>query len=359
MQSAMGTQPAIFKWRQTEPALILCTVRWYLRYSLSLRDVEELLQERGLKADHTTVWRWVQRYAPELEQRLRRYLKPTNKSWRVDETYIRVKGRWCYLYRAIDSGGTTIDFLFSALRDGDAAKRLFRGALSNSSHPQPRVINTDLAPIYGAASLDIKKEGILRHCCRHRPVQYLNNILEQDHRAIKRRVNAKQGFREFQAARRTIQGYEAINMIRKGQVRWLSGMMSSVRSDSSRSSSIWLPEIVMPACPRPSSVNHSELQRIPPIYGSAIPDLKKEGILRRRCRHRPVQYLNNILEQDHRAIKRRVHAKQGFREFQAARRTIQGYEAINMMRKGQVRWVNRNDVRHHIQFINKLFELSA
>ena len=87
MHSAMAIRPAIFKWRQTEPVLILCAVRWYLRYSLSLRDVQELLEERGLEADRTTVWRWVQRYSPELEQRLRRYLKPTNKSWRVDETY--------------------------------------------------------------------------------------------------------------------------------------------------------------------------------------------------------------------------------------------------------------------------------
>ena len=152
------------------------------------------------------------------------HLKPTNKSWRLDETYIRVKGRWCYLYRAIDSTGATIDFLLSALRDADAAKRLFRKALSDPSHPQPRVINTDLAPTYGSAIPDIKKEGTLRRRCRHRPVQYLNNILEQDHRAIKRRVNAKQGFREFQAARRTIQGYEAMNMIRKGQVRWVDKM---------------------------------------------------------------------------------------------------------------------------------------
>jgi transposase-like protein len=89
----MATRPTIFKWRQTEPALILCAARWYLRYSLSLRDVEELREERGLEADHTTVWRWVQCYGPELEQRLRRHLKPTNKSWRVDETYFRVKGR--------------------------------------------------------------------------------------------------------------------------------------------------------------------------------------------------------------------------------------------------------------------------
>jgi transposase-like protein len=213
----------MFKWRQTEPGLILCAVRWYLRYSLSLRDVEELWEERGLRVDHTTVWRWVQRYAPELEQRLRGHLKPTNKSWRVDETYIRVKGRWCYLYRAIDSTGATIDFLLSALRDAEAAKHLFRKALSRPSHPQPRVINTDLAPIYGSAIPDIKKEGTLRSRCRHRPVQYLNNILEQDHRAIKRRVQAKQGCREFQAAGRTLQGYEAMNMIRKGQIRWVSG----------------------------------------------------------------------------------------------------------------------------------------
>ena len=129
------TRPAIFKWRQTAPELILCAVRWYLRYSLSLRDVEELFAERGLEADHTTIWRWVQRYGPELDQRLRRHLKPTNKSWRVDETYIRVQGAWCYLYRAIDSAGATIDFLLSALRDVAAAKRLFRSAIHRIRSP--------------------------------------------------------------------------------------------------------------------------------------------------------------------------------------------------------------------------------
>ena len=217
-----ATRPAIFKWRQTAPELILCAVRWYLRYSLSLRDVEELLAERGLESDHTTIWCWVQRYGPELDRRLRRNLKPTNKSWRVDETYVR-EGQLVLPLQAIDSAGATIDFLLSALRDADAAKRLFRKALSNPSHAQPRVINTDLAPIYGSAIPDIKKEGTLRRRCRHRPVQYLNNILEQDHRAIKSRVNAKQGFRAFQAAQRTLQGYEAIHMMRKGQVRWVSG----------------------------------------------------------------------------------------------------------------------------------------
>ena len=96
-------RPLIFKWRHFEPHIILCAVRWYLRFSLSYRDVQELLTERGVEVDHSTIWRWVQRFAPELNQRLRPHLKPTNRSWRVDETYVRVKGRWCYLYRAIDS----------------------------------------------------------------------------------------------------------------------------------------------------------------------------------------------------------------------------------------------------------------
>jgi transposase, IS6 family len=137
-----STRPAILKWRQTAPELIFCAVGWYLRHSLSLRDVEERLTERGLQADHTTIWRWVQRYGPEQEQRLRGPLKPTKISWRVDETRVWVKGRWYYLYRAIDSAGATIDFLLSALLDADAAKRLFCRALSDPCRPQPFFINT-------------------------------------------------------------------------------------------------------------------------------------------------------------------------------------------------------------------------
>ena len=216
-------RPAVFKWRQTEPELILCAVRWYLRYSLSFRDVEERLRERGLEANPTTIWRWVQRDGPELEERLRRHLKPTNTSWRVDETYVRVKGRWGDLYRALDSTGATINFVLSGWRDAATATRLFRKALTDPSHPQPRVINTDQARLDGSAISGVKKAGLLRRRCRHRPVQYVNNILEPDHRAIKRRVKATQGCCEFQAARRTIHGYEAMHMIRKGQARWVSG----------------------------------------------------------------------------------------------------------------------------------------
>jgi IS6 family transposase len=112
----------LFKWRQFEPEVILLAVGWYLRFSLSYRGVEELLAERGLLVDHVTVWRWVQSYALELERRLRQKLRPTNYGWRVDETYIRVKGKWVYLYRAVDSSGATIDFLLSAKRDAAAAR---------------------------------------------------------------------------------------------------------------------------------------------------------------------------------------------------------------------------------------------
>ncbi len=119
-------RPALFKWRHFEPGIIICAVRWYLRFSLSYRDVEELLMERGLPADHTTIWRWVQRYAPELNKRCRRELKPTNGSWRVDETYICQGGSWRYLYRAVDSTGATIDFWFSAERDAAAASSCSR-----------------------------------------------------------------------------------------------------------------------------------------------------------------------------------------------------------------------------------------
>src|SRR5580693_1540300 len=181
----------------SKPEVILLAVGWYLRFSLSYRDVEELLAERGLQADHVTVWRWVQRYAPEMERRLRSRLRPTNDSWRVDETYIRVKGKWVYLYRAVDSSGATIDFLLSAKRDAAAAERFLAKALGGENHPAPRVINTDGHAAYPPAIAQLKSEGTLDSGCQHRPVPYLINVLEQDHRAIKWRVNASQGFRSF------------------------------------------------------------------------------------------------------------------------------------------------------------------
>jgi transposase, IS6 family len=236
-------RPVEFKWRQFEPQLILMAVGWYLRFSLSYRDVEELLQERAMPADHVTVWRWVQRYAPELNRRLRSHLKPTNKSWRVDETYIRVKGKWTYLYRAVDSAGASIDFLLSARRDAAAAKRFFQKALSSPNHPTPRVINVDKNPSYPPVVEALKSEGTLRRRCRLRPVQYLNNVLEQDHRAIKRRVRASQGFRSFWGAYRagapTARSKVTKPCMRFGRDKpggWESGRLSA-NSDSSPSSS--------------------------------------------------------------------------------------------------------------------------
>jgi IS6 family transposase len=154
-----------------------------------------------------------------MERRLRSELKPTNDSWRVDETYVRVKGKRVYLYRAVDSTGATIDFLLSAKRDTAAAERFLAKALGGANHPAPLVINTDKEAAYPLAIVQLKAEGALEENCGHRPVQYLNNVLEQDHRAIKRRVRASQYFRSFWAAWRTIAGYEAVHMIRKGQAR--------------------------------------------------------------------------------------------------------------------------------------------
>ncbi len=216
MTSAL-TAVSPFKWRHFAPEIILMAVRWYLRYSLSLRDVEELLMERGLSVDHTTIWRWIQRYAPELERRFRSHRQPTNGSWRVDETYVRVKGRWVYLYRAVDSSGATLDFLLSEQRDGAAARRFLNQVLQGENHPAPRVTNTDKHAGYPPAIQALKQEG-LSAGCEHRAVKYLNNVIEQDHRAIKRRVKASSHFRAFDSAAATLAGYEAMHVLRKGQV---------------------------------------------------------------------------------------------------------------------------------------------
>jgi len=208
----------LFKWRHFEKEIIVLTVRWYLRYALSYRDLEEMMQERGLSLDHTTIYRWVQCYAPEIEKRARPYLSKTNDSYRVDETYVKVKGIWVYLYRAVDSQGNTIDFLLRAKRDMVAAKRFLKKVLHASHSESPRVINVDKNAAYPPAVDRLKKEEILAKDCELRQVKYLNNIIEQDHRFIKRLVKPGLGFGSFHSARRTLKGYEIMNMIRKGQI---------------------------------------------------------------------------------------------------------------------------------------------
>ncbi|WP_439548879.1 IS6 family transposase [Falsiroseomonas sp.] len=168
-----------FKGRQFTAEVILWAVRWYLMFPISYRDLELMLQDRGVEISHTTIFRWIQAYAPQLEKRLRPHLCRRNGSWRVDETYVRVKGRWTYLYRAVDSSGQTIDFLLAAHRDAAAAKRFFRKALGQPHTVTPRTITVDKNPAYPRAVADMKENGVLSRFARLRQSKYLNNIVEQ------------------------------------------------------------------------------------------------------------------------------------------------------------------------------------
>src|SRR5918993_1019020 len=177
-----------------------------------------MLADRGIQVDHTTLFLWIQAYAPELDKRIRSHLRVTNGSWRVDETYIRVKGEWVYLYRAVDAAGQTIDFLLSVRRDAAAAKRFFRKALKQAHTVNPRTITVDKNAAYPVATKAMKRAGELWRFAKLRQVKFLNNMVEQDHRRIKRLVRPGLGFKSFVTATQTIAGYEAMAMIRKGQI---------------------------------------------------------------------------------------------------------------------------------------------
>ena len=180
-----------------------------------------MMRERGLLVDHSTIWRWVQRYAPEINKRMRPYLKMSGTSYRVDETYINV-GKTCkYLYRAIDSTGQTIKFMLSAKRDVSAAKRFFHKMMRADHRRLPFSISVDKNAAYPEAFTSSQNEKVLPHDCKLRRVKYLNNIIEQDHRFIKKKVRASQCFKSFHTAERTLEGIEAVNMMRKGQVKRL------------------------------------------------------------------------------------------------------------------------------------------
>ena len=212
-----------FKGRQFTAEAILWAVRWYLMFPVSYRDLELMLLDRGVEVDHTTIFRWIQAYAAELEKRIRPHLRMSNGSWRVDETYVRVKGRWTYLYRAVDSRGETIDFLLAARRDTAAAKRFFRKAIAQPHVANPRTLTVDKNPAYPTAVADMKSDGQLSRRTCLRQCKYLNNIVEQDHRRIKRLVRPGLGFGSFHTARRTLAGFEAMAMMRKGQLRKIDG----------------------------------------------------------------------------------------------------------------------------------------
>ncbi len=185
-----------FKWRHFQGDVILWAVRWYCRYPISYRDLEEMLAERGISVDHTTIYRWVQCYAPEMEKRLRWFWRRGfDPSWRLDETYVKVRGKWTYLYRAVDKRGDTIDFYLSPTRSAKAAKRFLGKALRGLKHwEKPATLNTDKAPSYGAAITELKREGKLDRETAHRQVKYLNNVIEADHGKLKILIKPVRGF---------------------------------------------------------------------------------------------------------------------------------------------------------------------
>jgi transposase-like protein len=207
----------LFKGRLFDREVIVLCVRWYLSFRLSSRDLVEMMSERGIALAHTTIPRWVQRYVPEFEKRWNQYARPVGGSWRCDETYIKVKGRWTYLYRAVDKQGRTVDFLLSERRDVAAAKRFFRKAVKN--HAPPRVITLDAYAASHPAITELKLAGITPHRVRIRSSKYLNNVVEQDHRRIKHRIRPMLGFKRFETAATTISGIEPAEKIRKHQFK--------------------------------------------------------------------------------------------------------------------------------------------
>jgi putative transposase len=204
-----------FKGSRFEKEIILTNVYWYLRYSLSYRDLEEMAKDRGLEVDHSSLQRWVIKFTPQLEEIARKKKKPVGTSWRMDETYVKVNGKWKYLYRGVDKDNNTIDYLLTANRDKKAAKRFIIKSIS--SNGIPKIINIDKSGSNTAAIEELNKENktniLIRQC------KYLNNIVEQDHRFIKKIMKPMLGFKNFWAASITLAGIEIVRMIKKGQIK--------------------------------------------------------------------------------------------------------------------------------------------
>jgi putative transposase len=206
--------PVSFKGAHFPQEIILTCVRWYVAYPLSLRHVEELMQERGVSVDHATVNRWVIKYSPPLEEAFHRRKRPVWVSWRMDETYIRVKGEWRYLYRAVDKHGQTIDFLLTEHRDTAATLRFLKHAIRR--HGVPETITIDGSEANEAAIKRYNEEHGTHIIIRQ--VKYLNNMVEQDHRGVKRVTRPMLGFKSFDAAQGTLAGIEPMHMIKKRQM---------------------------------------------------------------------------------------------------------------------------------------------
>lgn len=233
MAQKLQSMDELFKGRHFEREIIVLCVRWYLRFKLSLRDLGEMMAERGLALAHTTIMRWVQRFVPEFERRWNRFARKAGRSWRVDETYVRIRGRWTYLYRAVDREGQTVDFRLSTNRDVKAAKALFRKALKTQGRP-PVSITLDGYAASHRAVRELPEQSPRSKDTRVRSSKFLNNMVEQDHRGVKSRINPMLGFEVFNRATVTIAGVELLHRIRKGQFN-----LDRLRIRSQAAPAIW------------------------------------------------------------------------------------------------------------------------
>jgi transposase-like protein len=206
----------LFEGRHFDREIIVLCVRWYLRFKLSFRDLVEMMAERNLSMAHTTIMRWVHHYAPKFERRWNRFARPVGTSWRVDETYVKIRGQWVYLYRAVDRAGKTVDFRLSTRRDVAAAKAFFRKAVK-SQGASPTTITLDGYAASHRAVREMKAAGQLAADTKLRSSKYLNNLIEQDHRGVKLRIGPMLGFKRFRTAAITIAGIELLRRIHKGQ----------------------------------------------------------------------------------------------------------------------------------------------
>ena len=206
----------MFKHHRYPKAIILQAVYFKLRFTLSYRDVEELMQIRGVDVDHSTIQRWVFKFSPIIEKNMHKRKFQVGDSWRMDETYIKVGGKDRYLYRAVDKEGNTVDFLLTKRSQKMSAQKFFNKAIGNNG--RPRVINIDKSGSNKMAIWVVNKRAASVKKIKIRQCKYLNNIVEQDHRSIKRRIGITTGFKDFKSAQRTLSGIEVVSAIKKNQI---------------------------------------------------------------------------------------------------------------------------------------------